>query len=66
VAPLLRAARDLGTWAQDHPEVTASQVLDGSDARAAADALELTLDELDGSRGPRRRPRHGAAELGQR
>jgi hypothetical protein len=47
VAPLLRAARDLGTWAADHPEVAASQVLDGSDARAAADALELTLDELD-------------------
>ncbi len=47
VAPLLRAARDLRTWAAEHPEVAASQVLDGSDARAAAEALELTLDELD-------------------
>jgi hypothetical protein len=47
VAPLLRAARDLGTWAAEHPEVTVSQVLDGSDARAAAEALELTFDELD-------------------
>ncbi len=47
VAPLLRAARDLSTWADEHPEVAASQVLDGSDARAAAEALELTLDELD-------------------
>jgi hypothetical protein len=47
VAPLLRAARELGQWAADHPEVTASQVLDGSGARAAAEALELTLDELD-------------------
>jgi hypothetical protein len=47
VAPLLRAARDLGTWAAKHPEVSVSQVLDGSDARAAADALELTFDELD-------------------
>jgi hypothetical protein len=47
VAPLLRAARDLSKWAAEHPEVTASQVLDGSDARAAAEALELTPDELD-------------------
>jgi hypothetical protein len=47
VAPLLRAARDLSSWAERHPEVSASQVLDGSDARAAADALELTEDELD-------------------
>ena len=47
VAPLLRAARDLSTWAQQHPEVSATQVLDGSDARAAAEALELTPDELD-------------------
>jgi hypothetical protein len=47
VAPLLRAARDLGTWADQHPEVSARQVLDGSDAKAAADALELTPDELD-------------------
>ncbi len=47
VAPLLRAARDLGSWADQHPEVGARQVLDGSDARAAAEALELTSDELD-------------------
>jgi hypothetical protein len=47
VAPLLRAARDLGSWAAQHPEVSVSQVLDGSGARAAAEALELTLDELD-------------------
>jgi hypothetical protein len=47
VAPLLRAARDLGNWADQHPEVTPRQVLDGTDARAAADALELTPDELD-------------------
>jgi hypothetical protein len=47
VAPLLRASRDLAQWAAEHPEVSASQVLDGSEARAAADALELTLDELD-------------------
>jgi hypothetical protein len=47
VAPLLRAARDLSTWATDHPEVAVSQVLDGTDARAAAEALELTFDELD-------------------
>jgi hypothetical protein len=47
VAPLLRAARELTAWAAAHPDVGASQVLDGSDARAAADALELTLDELD-------------------
>jgi hypothetical protein len=47
VAPLLRAARDLGNWAQQHTEVSARQVLDGSEARAAAEALELTPDELD-------------------
>jgi hypothetical protein len=47
VAPLLRAARDLSAWADRHPEVGVRQVLDGSDASAAADALELTADELD-------------------
>jgi hypothetical protein len=47
VAPLLRAARDLSKWAAEHPAVGASQVLDGSEAGAAADALELTLNELD-------------------
>jgi hypothetical protein len=47
VAPLLRAARDLSKWADEHPEVPVRQVLDGTDARAAAEALELTADELD-------------------
>jgi len=47
VAPLLRAARDLQAWAAQQPDVAISEVLDGSYARAAADALELTLDELD-------------------
>ena len=47
VVPLLRAARELRGWAAAHPEVAASQVLDGSAARDAAEALELTLDELD-------------------
>jgi len=47
VAPLLRAARELSAWAAEHLDVAASQVLDGSDAHAAAEALELTLDELD-------------------
>jgi len=47
VAPLLRAARDLSAWAGEHPEVTARQVLAGRDARDAAEALELTADELD-------------------
>ncbi|HTA11140.1 MAG TPA: hypothetical protein VK836_21660, partial [Streptosporangiaceae bacterium] len=35
VAPLLRAARDLSAWAAQHLEVSVSQVLDGSGARAA-------------------------------
>jgi hypothetical protein len=47
VAPLLRAARDLSRWAAEHPEVSPLQVLDGSAARKAAEALELTPDELD-------------------
>jgi hypothetical protein len=47
VAPLLRAARDLRAWAAQHPEIAISQVLDGRVAWAAAEALELTLDELD-------------------
>ncbi len=47
VAPLLRAARDLRAWAAQQPDVAISEVLDGSDARAASEALELTLDELD-------------------
>ncbi len=47
VAPLLRAARELGRWAAEHPEPAAGGVLDGSRAQAAADQLELTFDELD-------------------
>ncbi|HEY2079757.1 MAG TPA: hypothetical protein VGH53_25805 [Streptosporangiaceae bacterium] len=47
VVPLLRAARDLRAWAAGHPEITANRVLNGSAAKAAAEALELTLDELD-------------------
>jgi hypothetical protein len=47
VAPLLRAARDVSAWAGTHREITAGLVLDSKDARAAAEALELTLDELD-------------------
>ena len=47
VAPLLRAARELGKWAAGQPELAAGGVLDGSRAQAAADALELSFDELD-------------------
>ena len=47
VVPLLRAARDLRAWAAGHPEITVNQVLNGSAATAAAEALELTPDELD-------------------
>jgi hypothetical protein len=47
VAPLLRAARDLSAWATAHGEITAGQVLDAGAASAAAEALELTADELD-------------------
>ena len=47
VAPLLRAARDLQAWAVEHGDVAPGAVLDGSHARAAAEALELTFDELD-------------------
>jgi hypothetical protein len=47
VAPLLRAARELGRWAAEHPAPGAGGVLDGSRAQAAADELELTFDELD-------------------
>jgi hypothetical protein len=47
VAPLLRAARDLGAWATANREITAGQVLDAGAASAAAEALELTADELD-------------------
>jgi hypothetical protein len=47
VVPLLRAARDLRAWAAGHPEMVTNRVLDSAAARAAAEALELTLDELD-------------------
>jgi len=47
VAPLLRAARDLRAWAGRNPGVDLSEALDGYHAKAAAEALELTADELD-------------------
>jgi hypothetical protein len=47
VAPLLRAARDLSAWAAEQSDVELRQGLDANHARAAADALELTPDELD-------------------
>jgi hypothetical protein len=47
VAPLLRAARDLRAWAAANPEMTAGRVLGEDAADAAAEALELTPDELD-------------------
>jgi hypothetical protein len=47
VAPLLRAARELGAWAGQHPDVELNRKLRARQARAAADELELTLDELD-------------------
>jgi hypothetical protein len=46
VVPLLRAARELRAWIEAHPEAVARGRLDGADALAAADALELTGDEL--------------------
>jgi hypothetical protein len=47
VVPLLRAARDLRAWAAGHPEMGSDRVLNGAASRAAAEALELTPDELD-------------------
>jgi len=47
VAPLLRASRGLSAWVAEHPRVTQRQALDARDAHAAAEALELTPDELD-------------------
>jgi hypothetical protein len=47
VVPLLRAARDLRAWAAGHPEMVPDRVLNGAARRAAAEALELTPDELD-------------------
>jgi hypothetical protein len=46
VVPLLRAARELRAWIAAHPAAAALGRLDGTDALAAADALELTGDEL--------------------
>ncbi len=46
VAPLLRAARELGGWAAGQPGVQAGAALDGAQARAACEELELTADEL--------------------
>lgn len=46
VAPLLRAARDLRAWVAQHPDVALEYVLSDSYARTAAEALEVTLDEL--------------------
>jgi hypothetical protein len=47
VAPLLRAARDLTSWAAANLDMTAGRVLGSDAADAAAEALELTPDELD-------------------
>jgi hypothetical protein len=47
VVPLLRAARELRAWVAAHPGAAARGRLDGRDALAAADELELTGDELD-------------------
>ncbi len=47
VAPLLRAAREMSAWAAEHADVRVGQVLDSGQAQAAADALDLTRDELD-------------------
>jgi hypothetical protein len=47
VAPVLRAARELRAWVAAHPAVAANGGLDPAAARAAADSLELSSDELD-------------------
>jgi hypothetical protein len=47
VVPLLRAARDLRAWAAGHPEMVPNRVLNVAARRAAAEALELTPDELE-------------------
>ena len=47
VAPLLRAARDLGDWAAAHRQPGVGKAFDGEEAKAAAESLELTADELD-------------------
>jgi hypothetical protein len=74
VAPLLRAARGLSTWVADHPRVAERQALDGGDAHAAGEALELTPDELDAAwqivtaasqRGSARQPGTGPGVAGR-
>jgi hypothetical protein len=47
VAPLLRAAADLSTWAIQRPGRPAGDVLTSADAQAAAAALDLTPNEVD-------------------
>jgi hypothetical protein len=47
VAPVLRAARELRAWVAAHPAVAADGRLDPAAVRAAAEALELSTDELD-------------------
>jgi hypothetical protein len=47
VVPLLRAARELRAWLTAHPAVASMGQLEGEDAVAAGEALELTADELD-------------------
>jgi len=70
VAPLLRAARGLSAWIAEHPAVADRQVLDGPAASAAADALDLTPDELDAAwqivdaAARRGATRHGATQRG--
>jgi hypothetical protein len=69
VAPVLRAARELRAWVAAHSAVAADGRLDPAAARAAADALELSSDELDaawrvvavGETGSGRGPRQGEA-----
>jgi len=46
VVPLLRAARELGAWIAANPGVAPRQVLDDRDELRAAEALELSPDEL--------------------
>lgn len=47
VAPLLRAARELRKWVAGRPTAAAMEVLEGDQAVAAGEELELTPDELD-------------------
>jgi len=46
VVPLLRAARELRAWIAANPEVARRRLLDGCDEVRAAEALELSPDEL--------------------